>query len=281
VSPAPQPAGTRRVRCAVLGSPIQHSLSPALHQAAYQRLGLEDWTYLRVEVNAEQLPRFVADRDASWRGLSLTMPLKTVALGLGEVDPLAARVGAANTIIFADDGRRVHNTDVPGLVAALQRAGLAHADRVTILGAGATARSALVSASLLGASHVTLVVRDPARGELLRPLAAAEGVSLAVSPWPAELLPTDLLISTVTRGAADDRADELVAAAPVIFDAVYDPWPTALAAAAERAGRVAVSGLDLLVGQAVLQIELMTGRTVEPEVLLTAGRAALSAAAAR
>src|SRR6476619_2857343 len=98
------------MRCAVLGSPIAHSLSPVLHRAAYAELGL-DWTYDRFEVRAEELPAFVAGLDGSWRGLSLTMPLKVAVLELGEVDPLAALAGAGNTLILEPHGRRVYNTD--------------------------------------------------------------------------------------------------------------------------------------------------------------------------
>jgi len=264
-------------RCAVLGSPIAHSLSPALHRAAYAQLGLTDWSYERFELSEDQLPGFVADRDPSWRGLSLTMPLKVVALQLGEVDELAALVGAANTLVFTAAGPRVYNTDVGGLVSALRGAGVQRAERVTILGSGATARSSLVSVARLGARAVSLVARDPAKAERLRPLAEALGVSLHARRWADALPHGDVVISTVTAGAADDRAAEVAASAPVIFDAIYDPWPTALAQAAELAGRTVVNGLDLLVGQAVLQIELMTGHQVSADVLLAAGRAELDA----
>lgn len=268
-------------RCAVLGSPIAHSLSPALHRAAYVELGLADWTYDRFEMTEVGLAEFVAGCDASWRGLSLTMPLKVVALGLGRVDRLAALVGAANTLIFTDEGPWLHNTDVGGLVSAVQRSAGDVAATVTILGSGATARSSLVSASMLGADHVTVAARDPAKAELLRPLSRELDLTLAVQDWDATLPPADLVISTVTAGAADARADLIAASAPVIFDAIYDPWPTALATAAERAGRTVLNGLDLLVGQAVGQIELMTGRTVDAALLLAAGRTALRASVSR
>ncbi|MET1006998.1 MAG: shikimate dehydrogenase [Propionibacteriaceae bacterium] len=264
-------------RCAVLGSPIAHSLSPALHRAAYAQLGLTDWSYDRFELSEDQLPGFVAGCDGSWRGLSLTMPLKVVALQLGEVDELAALVGAANTLVFTGSGPRVYNTDVGGLVAAVREAGVDEAERVTILGSGATARSSLVSAAQLGAATVSVVARDPAKADRLRPLAEALGVSFRTRPWSDDLPPADVVISTVTAGAADSRADEIAGSAPVIFDAIYDPWPTALAEAAERAGRTVINGLDLLVGQAVLQIELMTGGQVPAAVLLAAGRAELDA----
>jgi shikimate dehydrogenase len=261
----------------VLGQPIAHSLSPALHRAAYTALGLEGWTYDRVQMDEAGLPGFVAGCDASWRGLSLTMPLKVVALGLGEVDPLAALVGAANTLVFTDRERHVYNTDVGGLVAAVRRVADTSPERVTILGSGATARSALVSAAQLDAGTVTVVARSPAKGEALQEVSDALDLRLEVRAWDRPLPPADLLVSTVTAGAADLRADEIAASAAVVFDAVYDPWPTPLARAADAAGRTVLNGLDLLVGQAVLQIELMTGRTVSPDLLLAAGEAELAA----
>ena len=264
-------------RCAVLGSPIAHSLSPALHRAAYAALGLHDWSYERYEVREVELEDFVLSRDASWRGLSLTMPLKVAALRLGEVDQLAELVGAANTLLFTDRGRQVHNTDVGGLVAAVRRVTSRTPASVTILGSGATARSSLVSAAQLGAAQVTVVARDPAKAAALRPLADTCAVELAILGWEEELSPTDLVVSTVTAGAADSRADQVAASAGVVFDAIYHPWPTPLAVAAERAGCTVLNGLDLLVGQAVLQLKLMTGRDVDPEVLLAAARAALPA----
>ncbi len=268
-------------RCAVLGSPIVHSLSPVLHRAAYAALGLSDWTYERFEMKEDGLAAFVAGCDASWRGLSLTMPLKVVALELGRVDRLAALVGAANTLVFTDDGPWLHNTDVGGLVSAVRRAAGDTVATVTILGSGATARSSLVSASLLGAGRVTVVARDPVKAEGLRSLSRELGLTLSVQGWDAALPAAELVISTVTAGAADERAETIAASAPVIFDAIYEPWPTPLAAAAERAGRTVLNGLDLLVGQALLQIELMTGRSVDAELLLSAGRTALGAPSTR
>jgi len=257
----------------VLGSPIAHSLSPALHTAAYAALGLADWRYQAVEVTEGGLADFLAGCDASWRGLSLTMPLKVAVLSLGEPDALAARVGAANTLLFGGDGsRRLHNTDVGGAEWALRRAGVVAADRATLLGAGATARSMLVALARLGVTAATVVARTPARAAALGPLAADLGITLAVRDWDAAPPPADVLVSTATAGAADSRAAALASGAATVFDVVYDPWPTPLAAVAGRLGRTVISGLDLLVGQALGQIELMTGRAVDPEVLLSAGR---------
>ncbi|HEX3199611.1 MAG TPA: shikimate dehydrogenase [Propionibacteriaceae bacterium] len=255
--------------CAVLGSPIEHSLSPALHRAAYTQLGLS-WTYDRIEVDETRLAAFVSGLDASWRGLSLTMPLKVAVLKLGQLDELAKLAGAGNTLVLEGGERWVYNTDVGGLIWAVGQVTAAPLPRVTILGTGATARAALLAATHLGAQLVTIVARTPARGEALRTLADELGVTLDIRPWSTPIPAADLIVSTVVSGAADSIAQAVAGSAPLIVDIIYDPWPTVLAAAAQRAGCTVVGGLDLLVGQALLQIELMTGRSVAADVLYAA-----------
>lgn len=264
------PAG---LTCAVLGSPIEHSLSPVLHRAAYDSLGL-DWTYERHEVDEAGLAEFVAGLPSHWRGLSLTMPLKFAALRLGAPGELAQLVGAANTLLL-DDPITVHNTDVPGLTEAVRAAGVAGVGTATVLGSGATARSAIASLGLLGCRTVTVVARSPERAQALEPLCRQCGIELRVSGWHDDIPRSDLLVSTVTAGAADDRAAAAAASAPVVFDVLYDPWPTPLATAAADAGALVLDGLHLLAHQAVGQVRLMTGLAVDPDVLLSAGRAAL------
>jgi shikimate dehydrogenase len=141
---------------------------------------------------------------------------------------------------------------------------------VTILGTGATARAALLAAIQLGAQLVTVVARTPARAEALRRLGDELGVRLDIRPWSGQLPNADVVVSTVVSGAADSIAQAVADSAPLIVDIIYDPWPTVLAAAAKRAGCAVVSGLDLLVGQALLQIELMTCRSVAADVLYAA-----------
>jgi shikimate dehydrogenase len=263
-------------RCAVLGSPISHSLSPALHRAAYAELGLTDWTYERFEITEDELAEFVTSCDDSWRGLSLTMPLKSAVLELGDADPLARFAAAANTLIFNGLQRRLYNTDVGGLAWAVRQVSTATPNTVTLLGSGATARSALLSAAQLGARKVTVVARSRPKAEQLEALGAALELEVRVLDWAAKLPSADLVISTVTSGAADPLAMVLANSAPLVLDVVYEPWPTALAEAAQEAGVSVINGLDLLVGQALGQIELMTGRTVSANVLYAAGRQALT-----
>ncbi len=271
------PASPARRRAAVLGHPIEHSLSPVLHRAAYAALGL-DWGYDRVDVTADGLAAFLDSLDGSWVGLSLTMPLKDAVLPLlDEVDPVAAATGAVNTVLLQDGRRRGVNTDVGGLVAALDEKGAGPGPSV-VLGAGATARSAVAALAARGAATVSAYARRPEAAEDLRRTADAVGVPLEVLAWAgaAAGLTADVVVSTVPVGAADPLAASVPSAPGTLLDVVYDPWPTPLAAAwAAQGGRVA-SGLDLLLHQAVLQVRLMTGR----DAPVAAMRAALAAAVA-
>ena len=224
-----------------------------MHRAAYHALGL-DWTYDAIEVTAAQLPGFLDGLDDSWAGLSLTMPLKTAVLPLlASLSELALAVAAANTVLLP--GRQGENTDVAGIVAALAEVGVTSASRAAVLGGGATARSALAALRQLGCVSPAVVVRS----EPVETLAAADrlGMTPRVSPWnPAVLAGCDLLISTVPAGAADAFAP-YVGDVPVLFDVVYDPWPTALAASCRG---IVVGGADMLLHQAAAQVTLMTGR---------------------
>ncbi|MGW6281634.1 shikimate dehydrogenase [Kribbella sp. NPDC055071] len=261
-------------RCAVLGSPIAHSLSPAMHRAAYAALGL-DWRYDAFEVEETELRGFVASLGDDVRGLSLTMPLKRVALDLVDtVDPVAELIGAANTMLFEPDGTRsAHNTDVPGLVNAFAEHGITAADTAIVLGGGATAASALAALRSMQVSEVTVVVRDRSKVDRLLDLAAELGLRTSVADF-SQVEQTggfDLCVSTVPGGAIDPWADHFANVAPVVFDVAYHPWPTRLAVAAHRIGTELLNGLDLLVHQATLQVEMMTGRSPAP---LAAMRAA-------
>lgn len=254
------------MRAAVLGSPVSHSLSPLLHRAAYDALGL-NWTYDAVEVRPDGLCAFLDSLDDRWCGLSLTMPLKQAVLPLlDDVGQLARDVAAANTVLFDGGRRRGENTDVHGIVAALAEAGTTSVQRAAVLGGGATARSALAALTRLGERAPRLVVRS----EPTETLAAAQRLGstpAVVAAGPGVLRDCDLVVSTLPAGAADRFTAE-VADVPVLLDVVYDPWPTALAAACR--GTV-VSGTSMLLHQAAAQVELMTGRPAP----LQAMRAAL------
>lgn len=259
----------------MIGSPVSHSLSPVMHRAAYDRLGL-DWTYDAMEVVEAGLAGFLDGLDPSWRGLSLTMPLKRAVLPLLDtVSPTAAQVGAANTVVL-DDGRRCgDNTDVPGMVAALVEQDVTGVRSAAVLGTGATAASAVCALARLGVREVVLRGRDHTAASALARTAAALGISAAVTTLESTAAPVDLLVSTLPGSAFSDAAGALVEAAAVVLDVSYDPWPSRLLRLAAATGVQTVSGLDLLAHQAALQVEAMTGRAVAVDVLRDAARAAL------
>uniref|UniRef100_A0AAU1LMP2 Shikimate dehydrogenase n=1 Tax=Streptomyces sp. NBC_00148 TaxID=2903626 RepID=A0AAU1LMP2_9ACTN len=268
-------------RAAVLGSPIAHSLSPALHRAAYAELGLESWSYERFDVDEAALPGFVEGLDSSWAGLSLTMPLKRAIIPLlDSVSDTAASVEAVNTVVLSEDGRRVgDNTDIPGMVAALHERGVEKVESAAVLGAGATASSALAALSVICTGPVTAYVRSAARADEMRGWGERLGVDVRIADWAeaAEALRAPLVIATTPAGTTDTLADAVPTAPGTLFDVLYEPWPTALAARWSAAGGAVVGGLDLLVHQAVLQVEQMTGRDAPLAVMRAAGEQALAA----
>lgn len=274
---------TSKHRAAVLGSPIAHSLSPVLHRAAFAALGLDEWSYDRFEVDEAALPGFVAGLDgAEWAGLSLTMPLKRAILPLlDEVSATARSVDAVNTVVLTADGRRVgDNTDVPGLVNALRERGVERVPAAAVLGAGATASSALAALARICTGEVTVYVRSAERAREMAELGERLGLAVRTADWErgAEALSHPLTVSTTPAGATDGFAGSLPAEPGALFDVLYHPWPTALAAACARGGATVLGGLDLLVHQAVLQSELFTGRTPGPlAAMRAAGEAALAA----
>lgn len=274
--------GTAKRRAAVLGSPIAHSLSPVLHRAAYTALGLAEWTYDRFEIDETALPGFVRGLDADWAGLSLTMPLKRAIIPLLDgISPTAASVEAVNTVVRDGDGRLTgDNTDIPGMVAALRERGVTAVPSAAVLGAGATAASALAALARICEGPVTAYVRGPARAAEMRGWGERLGLDVRTEDWEraAAALDAPLVIATTPAGAADALAGRVPERPGTLFDVLYDPWPTPLAAGwAERGGAV-VGGLDLLVHQAVLQVELMTGRSPAPlAAMREAGERALRA----
>ena len=277
-------ADRRSVRAAVLGSPIGHSLSPVLHAAAYAALGLTWWRYEAIECDEAGLSPLLDSCGPDWVGLSLTMPLKQAVLPLlDRIDPLATEVGAANTVLLAAAQRLGYNTDVPGMVRALREHGVAagQAGPAVIVGGGATAAAAVAALRDLGERSVAVAVREPARAVGL--LAAADRLGMAVTLCPFEadsLAGARLICSTVPAAAADGLAGALAALRPrpeVVFDVSYDPWPSALGHAARHAGAAVVDGFELLLQQAALQVQLMTGRPAPVAEMREAGRAALAA----
>ncbi|MFG2028206.1 shikimate dehydrogenase [Streptomyces sp. NPDC048825] len=255
-------------RAAVLGKPIAHSLSPVLHRAAYADLGLGDWSYDRFEIDEAALPGFLEGLGPEWAGLSLTMPLKRAVIPLLDgISATAASVEAVNTVVFSEDGRRNgDNTDVPGMVAALREHGIEQVDSAAILGAGATASSALAAVSRICPGEIVAYVRSEARAAEMRQWGERLETEVRIADWAdaERALHAPLVVATTPAGTTDALASAVPGRPATLFDVLYDPWPTALAARWSAYGGAVVSGLDLLVHQAALQVEQMTGRAPAP-----------------
>ncbi|MDJ0336950.1 shikimate dehydrogenase [Cryobacterium sp. PH31-O1] len=274
-------------RLAVLGSPIKHSRSPMLHRAAYRQLGL-DWTYEAVEVKCGSLAMFLSTLGPEWRGLSLTMPLKQEVLPfIDDCDRVAQLTGAVNTVLLRRvNGRGTlsgYNTDVAGLVRALAEGGVTRAAHVTLLGAGATAASALMAAAELGTEFVTVLVRDPQKALPLVELGRSLGVVVELEDFSgATRVDSDVVISTLPGGtmlpaplplALRERA--------VLFDVAYSPWPSGVATSWQEAGGTVLNGLGMLLHQALIQVRVfVTADPFEPlpdeAAVLAAMRGALT-----
>nr|WP_277870551.1 shikimate dehydrogenase [Nakamurella antarctica] len=248
-------------RAGVLGLPIAHSLSPVMHRAGYAALGL-NWRYDAIECDAAALPALVQGWGAEWAGVSVTMPGKAAAAQMA--DQKSARVqllGVANTLVRTDHGWLAENTDVDGVVGALRAAGVTAPHRVLLIGGGGTALAAVAGLHELGVAELLVAGRRVESTQQALALAASLGMNAEHVPWEgvgAHAQGLDVVMSTVPAGAADQFAADL-AAVPALFDAIYHPWPTPLAAAGVS-DRITVTGLDMLLHQAFAQFRLMTGQ---------------------
>jgi shikimate dehydrogenase len=264
------------LRAAVLGHPISHSKSPALHLAAYGKLGI-DISYTAVDLTVEALPEFMREvrSQDGWRGLSVTMPLKSAMVPeVDEVRGVAGILGVVNTVAFEDDGaavRRIgYNTDVAGIVNAVRNAGVASSPAAVVLGGGGTAASAVAALKDLGTDYAQVFVRDTGRAAEARAAAAGVGLRIDVRPLVEAAVPTasaDVVISTLPPRAADGLASELAGmqarTAGVLLDVAYDPWPSRIASVWQDGGGSVVPGLEMLLYQAVEQVRLFSRRGEE------------------
>jgi shikimate dehydrogenase len=254
----------------VLGRPISHSLSPVLHRAAYRALGLP-WTFDAIDVGPQELAELVRSRGPEWVGFACTMPLKRAVMAVADsVSPRAAAVGAGNTLLHRPEGGwSADNTDVAGIVAALHEVGVVPRT-ASVLGAGGTAQAAVVALAELGLPRCTVLVRDVARTAEVVQTASRAGIDVEVGSLDEAV--GDLVISTLPAGAADRFAARGWRPGQALLDVVYTPWPTELARAVSAGGGVVVSGALMLLHQAAVQVELMTGRPAPVEVMRAALR---------
>ena len=266
------------MRAAVLGRPIAHSLSPLLHRAAYAALGLTDWTYDALDVGADELPELLAGLGPEWAGFSVTMPCKQAAVEVADVvESLPRMLGAANTLVRIEGGWRAENTDVVGIGMALQVAEVEHVRRAAILGGGGTAAAAAVALASLGAEHVEIVVREPARAASVVSVLERLEVATTVSGFGTSAVEAPLVVSTVPVAGQPAAAQLPWRREHTVLDVLYDPWPTPLAERVHAAGGTVVAGREVLFWQATVQVELMTGQTAPLGAMRRALAAALDA----
>lgn len=270
---------------AVIGSPIAHSLSPVIHRAVWERLGLAgDWEYRSAEVDRGGLGAFIAGLDPQCRGLSVTMPCKQAVMQLMDVvDPLAAAVGAVNTVVPGAGVLTGFNTDVHGITTAIAEAraarGLGPARSACVLGARATASSALAALGALGVTRTTVVARRFSGPGSVVAAAARMGVGIDQvlirdTARAGAALAADIVVSTLPAGAADPLAALVRPGGhQCLLDVVYAPRDTALRRAFEAGGAVIAEGTEMLIHQGAQQVRLMTGRDPDTGVM----RAALEA----
>lgn len=274
---------------AVIGSPIEHSLSPVIHRAAWAQIGIDGWEYRRLEQDADSLPRFIGGLGGNCAGLSVTMPCKQAVMPLLDaIDPLASAVGAVNTVVPSSGILAGFNTDVTGIASAIRRA-CSQADRVlptsaVVLGARATASSALAALGELGIVTSTVAARRFGGPGSVVAASSRLGVSIDQVLWTDRdavlraVSGADLVISTLPAGVADPLAEHMtVREGQILLDVIYSPRETALRSAFERNGGIVAEGTDMLIFQAAAQVQLMTGRAPKTDVM----RGALEAELAR
>jgi shikimate dehydrogenase len=253
-------------KAAVLGSPIAHSRSPQLHLAAYRALGLTDWTYERIECTEDQLPALVAGLGPEWVGVSVTMPGKFAALQFASVRTERAElVGSANTLVRIDDGWRADNTDVDGVIGALGAAD----GPAAVLGSGGTAPAAVVALASLGVRKLTIVARNPDKTVPLISLGERLGMAVRWVALGERLNDVGTVVNTLPAEVAGQIADTVVGV-PVLLDAIYESWPTPLAAAVGAAGGRVISGRQMLLNQAYSQVEQFTGMPAPRDAMAAA-----------
>lgn len=270
-------------RAAVLGQPIAHSMSPILHTAGYKALGLDDWSYTRIEANAETLPGIVSGSEEDYRGFSVTMPGKFAAFSLAsEITDRARLMGSANTLVRIEGGWRADNTDTEGVEGALTEL-LGRADnlrvrdssttqqRALLIGSGGTARPALWALAQRGIKNIDLLNRTDRRSELQH-LTDSLGQNLTPVNYSDDIEKiaqrAEVIISTVPSPALEGH-EETLAHAPIL-DVIYDPWPTPLTVHAASDGYPTVGGHRMLAYQAFSQFEQFTGQEAPREAMFEA-----------
>jgi shikimate dehydrogenase len=250
------------IKAGVLGSPISHSLSPLLHTTAYNALAI-DGEYKAYEVASGGLEEFLLDQGKALNCLSLTMPLKEEALTVADhVSTISKQIASGNTLYKKEDGWHLTSTDVEGFSFALAGAGNFSIQTVLIIGAGATAR-AVAAACNREATSITVVGRSASRHESIRQSAANASINFVDWDSHPDLDSFDLIVNTTPADTAAVFLERVNDPKGVFFEVIYNPWPTALLDKWRRAGGSYVDGLDLLIHQAISQIEIFADQKVD------------------
>jgi shikimate dehydrogenase len=266
----PKGWGIQLINAAVLGSPIAHSLSPLIHSLAYEYLGVAAH-YEAIEVNAGALTKFLNETDKNC--LSLTMPLKEEAMKVADViSDVASRISCGNTFSLNEGVWSLTSTDVSGFDNALKMHGIDTVDSVLIIGAGATARAAIASVSAITKS-VSVVSRNSEREAAIN---KASGINVSYLPWKLtdEINDADLVINTTPNQAADFFLSGIDKPRGTLFEVLYHPWPTAISRAWSKTQAQVIDGLDLLIHQAIAQVEIFSGVACDRDILYTKMREA-------
>ncbi len=255
------------IRGAVLGSPISHSLSPFLHQAAFSYLGI-DGSYDRIEVRSGELANFIESQGKNYDYLSLTMPLKEEVIELGiPLSEIALKSRSANTLINREDVWSATSTDGIGFISALAHRNFSDFTSVLILGAGGTARA--VAAALDGvAQSITILGRTTSREKAFADIISHSQFSYILWSNSFDLSQFSLVVNTTPAGAADALAESAVAdPAGLFFDVIYKPWPTVLATRWQSLNAPVIAGVELLIYQGIEQLRQAIGIDFNTEEL--------------
>lgn len=254
------------IQAGVLGSPISHSLSPILHRAAYAELGLNA-EYNAYEVGSGHLESFLTRDGSHLNCISLTMPLKEEALEIAvHISEIASQVSSGNTLYKKNDDWHLTSTDVEGFVYALAAHDKFISGRVLVIGAGATAR-AVVAACNGSSESLSVVTRSKSREDSI--IKAAAGSSVDFVHWSSDLAidSFDLVVNTTPGDSAAQFADAVISPQGTLFELIYNPWPTQLLAGWKKSGGSTIDGLELLIHQAISQVEIFANTSVDRALL--------------
>lgn len=274
-----QSVSGKTVICGVIGDPVEHTLSPVIQNAAFKALEL-DYIYVPFRVHKSDLSKAIYGiRALNIKGVNVTIPHKiAVTAMLDELDPMAMKIGAVNTIVNNNGTLKGYNTDAPGFIRPLlERVSKLQGKQVVVLGAGGAAR-AICFALAEQKSGITILNRTVSRAKELADEistsreAVVTGAELNRKNLEESLQKADILVNTTSIGMHPDTGNtpvspDLIARELIVYDIVYNPVKTGLIMAAEKAGAITITGLEMLLGQGALSFELWTGQKAPAQLM--------------